>query len=91
MLKKNVIKGEPDQLNLISLQERKDSYQLSAHSKAEKLEQACQKYKVVEWAIPDGAHTQKKRPQDLAIPRRNVEAFPKCGRKGLGKSKFSWS
>lgn len=56
-----------------------------------KLGQAWQKPRVVEWAIPDGAQTQKEKPQELVIPRRNVEAFLKCARRGLGKSKFSWS
>lgn len=70
---------------LVSLQERGDSYQLSAHLKVEKLEQVWQKPRVDDWAIPDGAHTLKER------PRRNVEAFPKCARSELGKSKFSWS
>lgn len=53
----------------VSLQEREDSYQLNAHSKVQNLEQIWPKSSLNEWATPDGAHTQKRRPQKVDVPR----------------------
>lgn len=75
----------------VSLQDREDSYQLSELSKEQKLEQVWQMSSLDEWTTPDGGHTLKRRPQNMVIPRTNIEALPKCARTDLEKSKLSWN